>query len=164
VLDGTERGVTTAGPDTDVARGNFVADADPSTTTSMVSSDTDRGSVPDGVEDTNHNGRVDAGERDPRDRRDDSPTPTATPSWTAPRARAIRTATVCPTRLDLDSDGDGISDATEAGDADLSTPPVDTDRDGTPDYPGHRQRRRRCARRDRGGRHRAGHATGGHRR
>lgn len=36
--------------------------------------------------------------------------------------------------LDLDTDGDGISDADEAGDTDLATPPVDSDRDGTPDF------------------------------
>ena len=36
--------------------------------------------------------------------------------------------------LDLDSDGDGIPDAIEAGDADLTTPPIDTDGDGTPDH------------------------------
>jgi hypothetical protein len=36
--------------------------------------------------------------------------------------------------VDTDSDGDGIDDATEAGDADPSTPPVDSDADGTPDF------------------------------
>lgn len=35
---------------------------------------------------------------------------------------------------DLDSDDDTIPDSVEAGDADLSTPPVDTDGDGTPDF------------------------------
>jgi uncharacterized protein (TIGR03382 family) len=39
-----------------------------------------------------------------------------------------------PDRLDTDSDNDTISDADEAGDGDLSTPPVDTDNDGTPDF------------------------------
>ncbi|MAQ15648.1 MAG: hypothetical protein CMN30_12750 [Sandaracinus sp.] len=39
-----------------------------------------------------------------------------------------------PDRFDLDSDADGISDADEAGDDDLSTPPVDTDDDGVADY------------------------------
>ncbi len=39
-----------------------------------------------------------------------------------------------PSYLDDDSDGDCISDALEAGDADLSTPPVDTDGDGNPDF------------------------------
>ncbi|MEM9860105.1 MAG: hypothetical protein AAF938_00715 [Myxococcota bacterium] len=35
---------------------------------------------------------------------------------------------------DLDSDADGLGDALEAGDDDLSTPPVDTDRDGVADF------------------------------
>lgn len=39
-----------------------------------------------------------------------------------------------PDWRDLDADGDLISDVTEAGDGDLSTPPVDTDGDGAPDY------------------------------
>jgi hypothetical protein len=39
-----------------------------------------------------------------------------------------------PDYLDFDSDQDGIPDSTEAGDADLSTPPVDNDGDGTPDF------------------------------
>ncbi|MBU0506639.1 DUF2341 domain-containing protein [bacterium] len=36
--------------------------------------------------------------------------------------------------LDNDSDADGISDKTEAGDTDLITNPIDTDEDGVPDY------------------------------
>jgi hypothetical protein len=36
--------------------------------------------------------------------------------------------------LDLDSDGDGIPDAAEAGDDLLETPPVDTDGDEVPDF------------------------------
>ncbi len=39
-----------------------------------------------------------------------------------------------PDVLDLDSDGDGIFDAIEAGDGDVATPPVDTDGDGIPDF------------------------------
>jgi len=39
-----------------------------------------------------------------------------------------------PNLEDEDSDGDGIADADEAGDDDLSTPPVDSDADGTPDF------------------------------
>ncbi len=35
---------------------------------------------------------------------------------------------------DDDSDGDGIKDAIEAGDANLDTPPIDTDLDLTPDF------------------------------
>lgn len=39
-----------------------------------------------------------------------------------------------PDFLDEDSDADGIPDATEAGDADLATPPVDTDMDMIADF------------------------------
>ncbi len=39
-----------------------------------------------------------------------------------------------PDRLDLDTDNDGIPDANEAGDADLTTPPIDTDGDRIPDF------------------------------
>lgn len=39
-----------------------------------------------------------------------------------------------PDYRDLDSDGDGIPDSVEAGDEDLSTPPIDSDGDGTPDF------------------------------
>lgn len=39
-----------------------------------------------------------------------------------------------PNHLDLDSDGDGIPDATEAGDTVLDTAPLDSDDDGTPDF------------------------------
>jgi len=36
--------------------------------------------------------------------------------------------------LDSDSDNDGASDAAEAGDKDLTTPALDTNNDGLPDY------------------------------
>ncbi|HKP60830.1 MAG TPA: hypothetical protein VJV78_29075 [Polyangiales bacterium] len=39
-----------------------------------------------------------------------------------------------PDYLDLDSDGDGISDSEEAGDDDLRTDPIDRNEDGKPDY------------------------------
>ncbi|MCA9607858.1 MAG: hypothetical protein KC619_19750 [Myxococcales bacterium] len=39
-----------------------------------------------------------------------------------------------PDYMDDDSDGDGLSDATEAGDADVMSPPVDSDGDGLPDF------------------------------
>jgi hypothetical protein len=39
-----------------------------------------------------------------------------------------------PDYLDPDADGDGVSDALEAGDAMITTPPIDTDADGTPDF------------------------------
>jgi hypothetical protein len=39
-----------------------------------------------------------------------------------------------PNGSDPDSDGDGVSDVDEAGDRDCSSRPIDTDRDGTPDF------------------------------
>jgi parallel beta-helix repeat protein/predicted outer membrane repeat protein len=69
--DGLELGLAVPnGNDTDMAV--FVADADPSTTTRATLRDTDGGSIHDGLEDANRNGRIDAGEIDPRDASDDS--------------------------------------------------------------------------------------------
>ncbi|MFT7624883.1 MAG: hypothetical protein ACI9WU_004074 [Myxococcota bacterium] len=39
-----------------------------------------------------------------------------------------------PDARDSDSDGDGLLDLAEAGDADWRTPPIDTDGDGVPDF------------------------------
>jgi clumping factor A len=70
--DGTERGSNCTDPATDRSKNLCTPDADAAkTTTSMVASDTDRGSVPDGEEDEDHDGQVDPGERDPNDPRDD---------------------------------------------------------------------------------------------
>jgi MYXO-CTERM domain-containing protein len=49
----------------------FIPDRDPTTTTDPLDWDTDDGSVSDGPEDVNVNGRVDDGERDPNFRPDD---------------------------------------------------------------------------------------------
>jgi MYXO-CTERM domain-containing protein len=65
--DGTELGVTEPTNGTDTATGAFVPDADRSTMTDPVSSDTDGDQLADGSEDSNHNGRVDLGESDPND-------------------------------------------------------------------------------------------------
>jgi outer membrane protein OmpA-like peptidoglycan-associated protein len=107
LFDGTEMGVTEPVPGTDEDAGHFVPDADDDTTTDPLDPDTDDGGVNDGDEDTNGNGRVDDGERDPNLRRDDMP---ATP----------------------DSDGDGLDDDEEAG---IGTDPqdADSDDDGIPD-------------------------------
>ena len=56
---------------TDAAKNSCIADADPTTKTGVLDPDTDDGGVNDGTEDTNHDGKVDAGERDPLDASDD---------------------------------------------------------------------------------------------
>lgn len=72
IQDGTETGVTTgvadpdgAGPLLGTNLAIFIADQDPSTTTLPLDADTDNDGLPDGMEDLNHNGRVDAGESNP---------------------------------------------------------------------------------------------------
>ena len=72
----------------------------------------------------------------PRRRR----TPTATASATSDEGkatssrRATPTATARPTTSTADSDGDGIPDAVEGGNANPCMAPVDSDSDGKPDY------------------------------
>jgi Thrombospondin type 3 repeat len=106
LFDGTELGVTEKNPDTDATKGVFVPDADPTTKTSAVNKDTDGGSVSDGEEDTNKNGRVDPGERDPNLKSDD---------------------------LLLDADKDGIPDSADNCPVDANAGQEDLDRDGLGD-------------------------------
>ncbi len=105
LLDGLERGLEEPQSPAHTDLAVFEADADPTTTTSPVHADTDGGTVADGLEDANLNGRVDLGERDPNDPSDD---------------------------VDLDSDGDGLLDADEIA---LGLDPLDADSDddGIPD-------------------------------
>ncbi|MFO0590843.1 MAG: MopE-related protein [Polyangiaceae bacterium] len=65
LFDGTEMGFDCSNPATDKSKGVCIADADPSTKTSPVLADTDGGTVKDGDEDKNHDGKLDAGETDP---------------------------------------------------------------------------------------------------
>ena len=103
VGDGVERGLTQPqGAHTDPSR--FIADADPATTTDPTRQDTDEGGIFDGVEDANQNGRLDPGETDPTDPFDDG----------------------------VDSDGDGVDDATERA-LGLNPNDLDSDDDGVPD-------------------------------
>ncbi len=69
--DGTERGLDAPqGDDTNLTI--FVVDGDTSTQTDPLDPDTDDGGVADGTEDSNQNGAVDDGERDPEVGADDS--------------------------------------------------------------------------------------------
>ena len=71
LYDGTEAGKDCSGTGTSPTSATCIADADNTTTTSPVDPDTDNGGITDGAEDTNHNGRVDSGERNPNNRTDD---------------------------------------------------------------------------------------------
>jgi len=73
LFDGTELGRDCSAPGTDPAAMKCIADADPATTTDPLNPDTDGGKEADGSEDGNHNGALDAGERDPNVATDDIP-------------------------------------------------------------------------------------------
>jgi clumping factor A len=71
LADGTETGLDCSLAATDVSKNHCVPDADGSTTTSPTLADSDTGGLKDGDEDKNHNGKLDDGETDPKDRCDD---------------------------------------------------------------------------------------------
>jgi hypothetical protein len=74
LVDGTELGLGCDNPATSKAADACRADGDAGATkTDPTKADTDGGGVSDGVEDTNHDGVVEAGERDPNDPADDNP-------------------------------------------------------------------------------------------
>jgi Bacterial TSP3 repeat len=70
-------GCTPAGADAGSGYPAGTFDADPTTHTSACNADTDGDGIQDGAEDTNHNGRVDPGELDPRDAGDGAGPPQA---------------------------------------------------------------------------------------
>ncbi|MBN2360265.1 MAG: hypothetical protein JXR83_12505 [Deltaproteobacteria bacterium] len=74
IEDGVEVGRTAS---VDPSCQNFSGDSDPATVTDPTNADTDGDGTADGAEDTNHNGRVDAGERDPLNPADALVTPAA---------------------------------------------------------------------------------------
>jgi hypothetical protein len=172
LFDGTERGLSgdaLAFPQaTDATAGVFVADKDPGTRTFALVADSDRGGLPDGVEDYSHDGKVDEGESDPLNPKDDGTIDGDLDGDTLPNPLEIKLGTnplkadsdgdglLDPTEvmdlshpadtdgdgqidaLDLDSDGDTVADADEAGldpnATQLPQVPVDSDGDGVPDY------------------------------
>jgi hypothetical protein len=122
ILDGTEAGVAVASLGTNLAARRFVPDADLTTTTNPIDRDTDAGSVRDGAEDANHNGRVDRDESDPNNPTDDLPTPLDSDNDGLTDREEMALAT---NHLDADSDDDGIIDGAELNYS------IDTDLDGT---------------------------------
>ncbi len=72
LFDGTELGLDCSNPDTDLLRHRCIADADQGATkTDPILLDSDHGGLLDGLEDINHDGRFDVGERDPNQPSDD---------------------------------------------------------------------------------------------
>jgi outer membrane protein OmpA-like peptidoglycan-associated protein len=135
--DGLELGVTRPAPGTDTARGHFTPDADPATTTDPLAADSDRGGVPDGVEDIDRDGALDrdAGETDPRTAADDDTLDhddDTIPDVVEGAGDADGDGV--PNDRDPDADGDTIPDVDEAGDHDRRTTPRDADGDGVPDF------------------------------
>jgi hypothetical protein len=109
LFDGTETGRDCSAPDTEVALGHCRADGDAgATVTSAVNPDTDGGGARDGSEDADLDGAIDAGETDPT------------------VGHEADDGTV------LDTDGDGLSDATEDT-IGTDFDDVDSDDDGVPD-------------------------------
>ncbi|RKG75064.1 hypothetical protein D7W79_21220 [Corallococcus exercitus] len=130
LTDGLERGLTAPqGNGTDPAL--FVADADPATTTDPLKADTDGASVWDGIEDKNHNGKVDPGETDPLNAADDVDAD----------GDGVDNATELELGLDpfnADTDGDGLTDGMEGlvdtdGDGHIDARDTDSDNDGLTD-------------------------------
>ncbi|MCO4763272.1 MAG: hypothetical protein KC502_17275 [Myxococcales bacterium] len=63
--DGLEAGFSDPSKGTDLSKKLFIPDLDPNTTTLWLVADTDADGMTDGIEDANHNGRVDTCESDP---------------------------------------------------------------------------------------------------
>ena len=123
LLDSIEAGFTeeTVGKATDTKSPNWLADADPTTTTNPDVADSDGDGVFDGTEDLNSDGRQDSGELDPLDEDSDDDGLLDGPDLLG-----------CTDPLDDDSDDDGILDGAEAA---LGVDPcvLDSDGDGLSD-------------------------------
>jgi uncharacterized repeat protein (TIGR01451 family) len=133
LFDGTELGFGCAGPGTDVAKKNCIADADPATTTNPLDPDTDKGGVKDGSEDANRNGKVDIGEGDPNVKADDA----AIVDTDKDGLSDALEMTLGSNPNDADSDDDGLLDGQEPnpgsdpdGDGKLNVVDPDSDNDG----------------------------------
>ncbi len=132
--DGTELGLDCSNPATDTGKMQCIADADPGTNTSPLDPDTDDGGAFDGTEDANHNGKLDAGERDPTPGHggDDLSGDTDGDGLTDGQEIAIGT-----NPNDADSDDDGVIDGQEPlfsvdsdGDGLINALDPDSDNDG----------------------------------
>jgi large repetitive protein len=109
LFDGTEVGITAPHADTDVDANHFTADADPSTHTDPLDADSDAGGISDGAEDLDGNGRVDAGELDPRNGVDDSTARDSDDDGFAD----VEELLLGSDPYDADTDDDGVIDSDE---------------------------------------------------
>lgn len=121
IFDGTEAGKDCGNAATDKTKAFCVADVDPTTTTSGVKRDTDNGGVSDGLEDKNHDGKIDAGEGDPNDPKDDVAQIVDTDKDGLPDETE---GVLGSDPNDADSDDDGVLDGAEV------SPGADADNDG----------------------------------
>ncbi|MBN1281081.1 MAG: choice-of-anchor J domain-containing protein [Candidatus Thermoplasmatota archaeon] len=121
LFDATEMGVTSPIPaydsiikGTDVTKGNYTADADPTTLTDPLLADTDADGLSDGAEDTDKNGAVAVGsETNPLDKDTDDDGITDGAEVNGFSVTGFGVITTNP--LNHDTDGDTIFDATESG-------------------------------------------------
>jgi clumping factor A len=132
LFDGTEQGYDCSGPGTDASKGHCRPDADRNTKTDPTKDDTDGGGVIDGSEDTNLNGRIDSGEKDPNNRADDN----SVVDTDGDELSDPLEATLGSDPRDRDSDDDGLLDGDERnpsddtdGDKLNNTLDVDSDND-----------------------------------
>jgi outer membrane protein OmpA-like peptidoglycan-associated protein len=122
LLDGLESGLAQPENEFDTDPAVFRPDLDPSTKTNPLDADTDDGTVSDGDEDTNKNGRVDAGERNPVNVPQDDVGGPIVDLDSDDDGRLNDEEGTADTdgdglidSLDPDSDNDGVRDGTEAG-------------------------------------------------
>ncbi|MEN9800795.1 MAG: hypothetical protein RL653_4492, partial [Pseudomonadota bacterium] len=136
LLDGTELGVSAPLAGTDTSKLHFRADADPATKTDPLLRDTDQGGVPDGAEDFDGNGRVDAREFDPLLGSDDivGHDEDGDGIQDLYESPADTDGDGVADAIDEDADGDGVLDVVEAQPLLAEGQPADTDGDGTPDF------------------------------
>jgi hypothetical protein len=122
LFDGTESRKNCSHPATDTSQNYCRPDADSATTTFPLARDSDRGSVTDGSEDSNLQGKLEAGERNPVEGNgaDDVSEVDSDRDGLSDSLEA----TLGSNRNDADSDDDGLLDGDEAN------PSADHDKDG----------------------------------
>ena len=115
VTKGIADGTSSGGRPVKGTAAGFVGDSDPTTTTNPNALDSDGGSVSDGLEDANLNGKVDSGERDPNVKADDIPSPAKDIDQDGV-ADAQDNCVYVPNADQKDADKDGVGDVCDGND------------------------------------------------